>query len=84
MQKKIIMCRTMARAYEEWNQFCYKHKALIKCAKRNPLSITLINGDIWYFRGETQGTPKGYYAEICCVDDFPLDELLGESLVKEN
>ena len=87
MDKKeaiVIMCPTVNRVTEEWMQFCSKHQSLIKDAKRNPLSVKLINGDIWYFRGETEGARayRGYHAEMVCIDEFPLDDLLGETFCK--
>ena len=81
----IIMHPTLERATQNWLQFCRNHKSLIKEAKRNPLSVKFINGDIWYFRGETEGARayRGYHAEMISVDDFPLDEKIGEVFVKE-
>ncbi len=46
------MHTTVERATQNWLQFCRNHKSLIKEAKRNPLSVKFINGDIWYFRGK--------------------------------
>lgn len=83
--RTIIMHPTVERATQNWLQLCRNHKSLIKEAKRNPLSVKFINGDIWYFRGETEGARayKGYHAEMISVDDFPLDEKIGEVFVKE-
>ena len=84
-QRIIIMHPTVERATQNWLQLCRNHKSLIKEAKRNPLSVKFINGDIWYFRGETEGLRacKGYHAEMTWCDDFPLDEKIGEAFVKE-
>jgi len=84
-QEIIIMHPTLERATQNWLQFCRNYKSLIKEAKRNPLSVKFINGDIWYFRGETEGARayRGYHAEMICVDEFPLDEKIGEVFVKE-
>lgn len=82
----IIMHPTLERATQNWLQLCRNHKSLIKEAKRNPLSVKFINGDIWYFRGETEGAMayRGYHAEMIWCDDFPLDEKIGEVFVKEH
>lgn len=81
----IIMHPTVERATQNWLHFCRNHKSLIKEAKRNPLSVKFINGDTWYFRGETEGVRayRGYHAEMVSIDDFPLDEKIGEVFVKE-
>ena len=85
-QRTIIMHPTLERATQNWLQLCRNHKSLIKEAKRNPLSVKFINGDIWYFRGEIEGARayRGYHAKMICVDEFPLDEKIGEVFVKEN
>ena len=82
--RTIIMHPTVERAMQNWLQLCRNHKSLIKEAKRNPLSVKFINGDIWYFRGETESARvyRGYHAEIICVDKFPLDEKIGEVFVQ--
>lgn len=84
--RTIIMHPTVERATQNWLQLCRNHKSLIKEAKRNPLLVKFINGDIWYFRGETEGARayRGYHAEMISVDEFPLDEKIGEVFVKEN
>ena len=84
-QRTIIMHPTVERATQNWLQLCRNHKSLIKEAKRNPLSVKFINGDIWYFRGETEGARayRGYHAEMTWCDDFPLDKKIGEVFVKE-
>lgn len=84
-QRTIIMHPTVERAKQNWLQFCRYYKSLIKEAKRNPLSVKFINGNTWYFRVETEGARayRGYHAEMVCVDDFPLDEKIGEVFVKE-
>lgn len=84
-QRTIIMHTTLERATQNWLQFCHKHKSLIKEAKCNPLSVKFINGDIWYFRGKTEGARayRGYHAEIIWYDEFLLDEKIGEVFVKE-
>lgn len=83
-QRTIIMHPTLERARQNWLQLCRNHKSLIKEAKRNPLSVKFINGDIWYFRGETEGVRayRGYHAKMIWCDDFPLDEKIGEVFVK--
>lgn len=84
-QRIIVMHPTLERATQNWLQLCRNHKSLIKEAKRNPLSVKFINGDIWYFRGEAEGARayRGYHAKMVCIDDFPLDEKIGEIFVKE-
>ena len=84
-QRTIIMHLTLERATQNWLQLCRNHKSLIKEAKRNPLSVKFINGDIWYFRAKTEGVRayRGYHAEMICSEDFPLDEKIGEVFVKE-
>lgn len=84
-QRTVIMHLTIEKANQNWLQLCSKHKSLIKEARRNPLSIKFINGDIWYFRAVTEGAKayRGYHAEMISVDDFPLDEKIGEVFVKE-
>ena len=84
-QRIIIMHPTLERATQNWLQLCRNHKPLIKEAKRNTLSVRFINGDIWYFRAETEGARayRGYHAEMIWCDEFPLDEKIGEIFVKE-
>lgn len=84
-QRIIVMHPTLEIATQNWLQLCRNHKNLIKESKRNPLSVKFINGDIWYFRAETEGARayRGYHAEMICVDEFPLDEKIGEVFVKE-
>lgn len=82
-QRTIIMHPTLERATQNWLQFCKNHKSLIKEAKRNPLSVKFINGDIWYFRGTTECVRVYKDAEIIWCDNFPLDEKIGEVFVKE-
>lgn len=81
----IIMHPTLQRAIEHWNEVGKRIPSLIKKAKRNPLCIELINGDIWYFRGETEGTRalRGYRGTIIVDDIFDLNVALGEAFVKE-
>lgn len=84
-QRTIIMHPTLERATQNWLQLCKNYKSLIKEAKRNPLSVKFINGDIWYFRAETEGARayRGYHAEMIWCDEFAFDEYIGEVFVKE-
>ena len=84
-QRTIIMHPTVEIATQNWLQLCRNYKHLIKEAKRNPLSVKFINGDIWYFRGETEGARayRGYHAEMIWCDDFSFDEKIVEVFVKE-
>lgn len=83
-QRTIIMHPTVEKATQNWLEFCRGHKSLIKETKRNPLSVKFINGDVWYFKGETEGARayRGYHAKMISIDDFPLEEKLGEVFVK--
>jgi hypothetical protein len=76
---------TLNKAVWNWTQLCKNHESLIKEARRNPLSVKFINGDIWYFRTEAEGAKayRGYHADVVYIDDFPLNEKLGEVFVKE-
>lgn len=81
----IIMHPTLNRAVWSWSEICKNHKSLVKEAKRNPLMVKFINGDIWYFRTEVEGARayRGYHADVVSIDAFPLDEKIGEVFVKE-
>ena len=85
MADNILMFPTVNRATDAWIDFCNKHGNLIHSAKRNPLCVTLINGSVWYFRGETEGARayRGYRANMVCMDDFLLDDLLGKEFVPD-
>ena len=84
-KKTIIMHPTVAQAVNHWGEVLQGIPNLVKEARRNPLSIKLINGDIWYFRGETEGARayRGYHAEMICVDDFDLITEVGNAFVRE-
>lgn len=83
--RTVIMHPTLNRAVWNWSQVCKNHQSLVKEARRNPLSIKFINGDIWYFRAEVEGARayRGYHADLVSIDEFPLDEKIGEVFVKE-
>lgn len=84
-QRTIIIHPTLRRAIQNWSQLYKKYRPLIRKVNHNSLSVEFINGDIWYFRADTEGakTSRGYIAEIVSIDDFPIDKKIGEVFVKE-
>lgn len=83
--ERIIMFPTVLQAIKSWNRICETYQSIIKVAKRNPLSITFINGYTWYFRGKSEGERaiRGYHADITFVDDFIFEDEIGEMLVED-
>jgi hypothetical protein len=86
--KKVFLFPTLHQATDSWNRFCKRYEGLITQAKRNPLSVTLKNGDVWYFRSDSLGQ-RGLHADLICIDEFYktdpdkiLDEKVGEAFVK--
>lgn len=75
----------MEVAAEVWRRAQRIPDAWIK-AKRNPLSLTCINGVEYIFRAKTQGqrAVKGYHANIISADEFILPQILLEDMKDEN
>lgn len=81
MKTLIIMYPTVERAAMAWRETCGKYTSLIEKAYRSPFSIKLINGTIWYFRGETEGQRafRGYHpSQIKHGVNFDIDREMGE------
>lgn len=85
MKQLIVLCSTMEVATEVWRRAQQIPDVWVK-AKRNPLSLTCINGVEYIFRARTEGqrAVKGYHANIISVDDFILPQKLLEDMKDEN
>lgn len=70
----IIMCPTVERAKYEWGKFQRIFEPVIRRIHKNPLMIELHTGEVFYYRGETEGQRAvlGYHADIVSVDEFYL------------
>ena len=55
MGKLVILCPTVERATYEWKSLLKKWKTIIRKYNKSSLTVELLNGDILYFIGETQG-----------------------------
>ena len=85
MKQRIVLCSTMEVAIEVWRRAQRIPDVWVK-AKRNPLSLTCINGVEYIFRARTegQGAEKGYHANIIWVDDILSPQMLLEDTKDEN
>ena len=85
MKQRIVVCSTMEVATEVWRRAQQIPDVWVK-AKRNPLSLTCINGVEYIFKARTEGqrAVKGYHANIIWVDEFILPQILLEDMKDEN
>ena len=85
MKQRIVLCSTMEVATEVWRRAQQIPDVWVK-AKRNPLSLTCINGVEYIFRAKTQGqrAVKGYHANIISADEFILPQKLLEDAKDES
>lgn len=85
MKQWIVLCSTMEVATEVWRRAQRIPDVWVK-AKRNPLSLTCINGVEYIFRARTEGqrAGKGYHANIIWVDDILSPQMLLEDTKDEN
>lgn len=66
MSERIIMFPTLQQAVQNWKETIRKYNGIIVKNSKNPLSITLVNGDKWIFHSETesQRAVLGYHGKI--------------------
>lgn len=76
MSDVIVMCPTVQRASYEFEKFCKVYEEIIAKSRRNPYSVTLLNGRTFIFRGETEGVRayRGYHADVINIDDFVIED----------
>lgn len=82
----IIMCPTVERAKYEWGKYQRIFEPVIRRIHKNPLMIELHTGEVFYFRGETEGqrAVRGYHSDVVSVDDFDFKySLVGRFTAKE-
>ncbi len=66
MNEQIIMFPTLEQATQCWEETKSKYKGIIIEKRKNPLSITLVNGDVWIFRSKTEGqrAVRGFHGNV--------------------
>lgn len=69
---RVLIFPTLHRAKQTMDEFCRKCPSLVSKTQAHPYRITLVNGDIWFFRSDSEGAIayRGYHAETFGIWDF--------------